>query len=159
MIPVRIREADVRPLDFPPLFSSVVEPPWCLIPSPMMGIEVHQQYTGLYTRLTHAFLSSLLHQPLAQHHLSRVRPILLRDLPLHTYTSGELDGKGPHYNNYISLENHQALSNQPHFQTTTRAPPSETATFFLTRNTAHHTLLITLHFGKDRNRQEKPCFI
>ena len=35
--------------------------------------------------LSHAFTSSLLNQPPAQHHLSRVRPILLRELPLHQW--------------------------------------------------------------------------
>ena len=43
-------------------------------------------HTGfIYSSDIHVFTSSLFNRPLAKYHLSRVRPILLRDFPLHQW--------------------------------------------------------------------------
>ena len=53
----------------------------CLV-DPRCGLQQHYNNMSVFMLVWHVFMSSLLNHHPAQHHLSRVRPIPLRDFPL-----------------------------------------------------------------------------
>ena len=50
---------------------------------PRRGLQQSYNNISVFILVCHVFMSNLLTKPLAQHHLSRVSPIQLRDFPLH----------------------------------------------------------------------------
>ena len=51
---------------------------------PRRGLQQCYNSISVFILVSHVFMSSLLIQSLVQHHLSRVRPIQLRDFPLYS---------------------------------------------------------------------------